>query len=500
MIYLINDKFEILEKFQSILQFSKQKNIPKSTVYDRFKKNDDAPVQIKDMLVITKEAYDTITGSGDEEQIKIGANGFVGDEGNYNFDQGNYYWNSRGKMFYISQELADKLFFEFSKHGLDLTQAEVRLRNNIGLREWHSMKSRLNLYKDSDIFSPETRKNYTDEEYRAEARRKIHELNAFKKRAVIDEYNKYHIKRAKKWRDEANKKEFSREFFLAELDEWMAELPKKEVIVRKNESKNLSGPLVVATADWHVGGFSKSEYINPEYNISVIKKLMDKLIDSVNKENSSEVTLVMAGDFIESWAGLNHADTWKSIEAGKFGAEVVKSVVDIVMDKLISNIHNLKRIVGVGGNHDRGTNDAKKDAMAEVASVIFYILEKIYPEIEFIYDPFCVVKDFGNIRYIIQHGYHRAPYKGKPSGESLINDYGSQDKFNLVLTGDKHTRGIIIDAWNRRHVKIPPMFTGNRYSAREGFSSMSGCLFIREDNGLPRITDISFYSKLNENK
>lgn len=491
MIYQLDSQGNIINSFKNLLSIVNTLHVGRSWLYELAKKSRGGSFICGGKTFIFEEDA--------KKDIKIGSEEYNGDDGKYSFANGVYHWKSKGQDVSISQELADVLFFEFSKHGMDLSQSEVRLRNNIGLRDWYSLKNKLQLYKDSDIFSPETRKGYTDEEYRREAANKIHELNAYKKKAVIDEYNKYHLNQAKKWRNEAHKNLFNIDVLSNNLSLWLDKQSHKTHITSKNLTAT-SDPLVVATADWHFGAGVKSEYIQPEYNPSIISSLIDRLVDSINQEMSEDVTLVLDGDFIESWMGLNHIDSWKSIEAGHIGAQVVSGVIEQMLEPLLEGIYNLKRVVAVGGNHDRGTNSNKEDNLAEIASVVFYFLRRFYPNIDFTYDPFCVSKDINNLRFIVQHGYFKAPYKGKEAGDSLVNDYGSKDLFNLVLTADKHTRGVLMDSWNRRHVKIPPMFTGNFYSTSLGFSSVSGCLFIYEDEGFPKIIDKSIYSVWNEEK
>lgn len=402
-----------------------------------------------------------------------------------------YVWKSKENVFELSIELADKIFFEYSRHGLDKSSMDVRLRHNISLPHWHSLKHRLQLYKDSDIFSPETRKTLTDEEYRATARQKIHELNAYRKKAVIDEYNDYHIKNAKKWRDIANRKTFEVESMAHQLSEWLEGRSNQTLYVSRREISN-TPPLVVATADWHYGANTSKEYNTPQYNPSVLHSIIDNLINNINSRQSPDVSMLFLGDYIETFSGLNHPNSWQGIDKGMYGAQVVQSVIENLFEPIIKNVTNLKRIKAIAGNHDRGSSSNKEDVKGQIATIAFYILQKLYPSIEFEYDPFCLSFDLHDIRYILQHGHTPSAKKS----EGLINDYGEYDKFNLVLTADKHTRGIPLDGFNKRHVKVPSIFTGNFYSTSLGFSSTSGCLIIRSENGLPQIEDLSFYSKI----
>lgn len=487
MILKLNDKGETIDRFPSLMKAGESVSSYHSSIkrairsgrkykgfYWNFEGQPFSPAQEKEP----------------ERPIKIGET--FSDALNYRFLNNTYVWEARGKLISIGVELADKLFFEFSKHGLDLSQNAVRLENGIELKQWYSLKNRLQLYKDSDIFAPETRKGLTSKEYKELAEKKISELDAYKKKAVKNVYDKFHIDNSKKWRDEANRKSFVHEKILDELSEWLEARP-KYVEIAVNPKANHEH-IIAATADWHNGAETRSQYNTPKYSPDVVKSLVSAFSDRVNSYQAKEVTLAFLGDYIETWMGLNHPNSWQGIAAGYYGAKVVQETIENLFEPIIKNVANVKRIIAVGGNHDRGTNSNKEDVKSEIATLMFYMLQRLYPEIEIIYDPFCINPDLGNIRFILQHGNFNSTNKS----ETLVNDYGDYQKFNLILSADKHTRAIPTDAWNRRHVKVPPMFTGNFYSTGHGFSSVAGCLIIKENNGLPDIEDVSFYSKLNE--
>lgn len=429
-----------------------------------------------------------------EEKVTVlGDISNVDDSLKYDFLQGEYSWTSKGEKFVLTLELADKLFFGFSRHGLNLSSNAVRYKNNLSLRMWHSAKNRLQLYKDSDIFSPETRKGLSDKEYRELAASKIRELDAHKKKAVLDEYHKHLEKNYKKWRDIANKKTFAQEQILSELSDWL-DSKKQDVVTIAVNPKAAPKELVAASADWHMGAKTKDRYNTPDYNPNVTLALANAFADEVNGENASEVSLMFLGDYIETWMGLNHPNSWQGIEVGHYGAEVIKRAIEM-FEVIIAKVANVKRVIGIGGNHDRATNSNKEDVESQLATLIFYMLDRLYGnKIEFIYDPFCVEVDIDNIHYILQHGNTGSSKKS----EGLINDYGNIGMFNMILTADRHTRGVLMDGWNRRHLQVPPMFIGNLYSTHLGFSSVSGCLKMNNNGtGLPRVTDESFYSKMN---
>jgi predicted phosphodiesterase len=424
-------------------------------------------------------------------EITIGDISNVDDDLSVSVVNNMYVWDSKGISYNLPIDVADKLFYDYSVYGNNLTSLEVRIKHNISPAQWYSLKGRLQLYKVSDIFSHETRNTLTDAEYRELVASKIRERDLFKKRTVIDEYNKFHISQATKWRDIANKKTFITDSIVNELAEWLVDRSENFSIAINPKAKG--GSLTVVTADWHLGAGVSEQYNTPEYNREIIGCIIDQLAEEVNAREAESVTLELLGDYFETISGLNHINSWQGIESGMYGAKVVIETIERLFENLISKIANVTKVVAVAGNHDRSTSSNKEDVMGEIATLAFYFLNRLYGgKIEFIYDPFCVVHMQDGIRHILQHGGTNSAKKS----ESLINDYGDTGVFNLILTGHQHSRGIIMDAWNRRHVQTPSIFTGNYYSTQLGFSSVSGALLIRGKEGLPQITDLSFYSKL----
>ena len=58
-----------------------------------------------------------------------------------------YVWKAEKGIINIPVSQIDRLFWEYSAHGLDLTALEVRTEHNLKPWEWNTIKSRLSLYK-----------------------------------------------------------------------------------------------------------------------------------------------------------------------------------------------------------------------------------------------------------------------------------------------------------------------------------------------------------------
>jgi predicted phosphodiesterase len=450
--------------------------------------------------ITPNEVISETTESSEKEytkkQTKIGDISHVDDDPKYNFDNGNYTWvnkytNNEGSFeetVELSLEQADKLFFEYSKFGMNLTEMEVRIKNNVSIRNWNAIKSRLTLYKQSDIFSPVTRNELTIDEYRELVRKKLDELSTFKNRLVVDEYNKYQIKEAEKVIGVATNKRFIVDSMLSNLSEWINERNNVNYINVNVNDKADTERLIVCLADLHIGADIVDEYNHQEYNTEILTKRLKTISDRINARNSKEVVVMLGGDIIHSFTGTMHKTIFKDMEKNISGTNIVKLAVD-VLEEFLRSINNLKRVLSVSGNHDRMSNDFKEDSNGAVCEMIMYILERSFGRvIDIKHDNYIVSEQIGGVNYIMTHGHNKSI--SKP--ETLIHDYGKQNVFNLILSAHLHTRKVNLDTYRSRDMKIPSIYTGDDYASKLGFTSTAGCLFITECDNLPQIEDLSF--------
>ena len=78
------------------------------------------------------------------------------------------------------------------------------------------------------------------------------------------------------------------------------------------------------------------------------------------------------------------------------------------------------------------------------------------------------------------------------SASELVLKYGSQNHYNILLSGHLHSRFIKEDTEKFRKIICPSIFPGNNWSQGQGFSTQSGFLIISNNgNGKPKITDYS---------
>lgn len=251
---------------------------------------------------------------------------------------------------------------------------------------------------------------------------------------------------------------------------------------------------VLGLADFHVGARIVDIVGLEDFTYEVIISRLRKIAQQINEKNFSEVHICLLGDFIETFTGLNHPDTWKGIERDGYGMRVVVMAYEILRD-FLQSIHNLKSVNIVAGNHDRVSANNKEDTNGEAAYMISYLLKKTFEGLEVNYDPLIVKKEVDGILYLLTHMHYKVA--SADYGKFMFK-YGDQSIFNVVMGGHLHTRKkkvgttdkILADEDKYRIIHLPPIFTGNPYSLRNGWTSKAGYnLFSNNGAGYPDMED-----------
>lgn len=268
-------------------------------------------------------------------------------------------------------------------------------------------------------------------------------------------------------------------------------LPEIQITTRKlarTSKKKLSWG-VVPLADFHIGAYVGDLLKTKDFSFDILCKYLQQIADEVNEKGFDKVYLVMLGDFIESFTGLNHINSWKGLHKGSYGMNAVILAHEILSEHLYSKINNLKIVDFVSGNHDRITSDSKEDVFGEVGNMIYYLFKKDYPSIDSNFSSLIVSRKLDNIGYLGTHG-HLGLAK-KDTGK-IIQDYGFKNaEYHFLMQGHYHAReGIKTykkkiatyadvkvvqhDSLDYRKITVPPLFTGNFYSESIGYSSSAG--------------------------
>ena len=257
---------------------------------------------------------------------------------------------------------------------------------------------------------------------------------------------------------------------------------------------------VICLADLHIGADIRNLQRTPDFNYKVVINYLRDIAEEVNRRGYKKTELIFLGDFIESFTGLNHINSWKSMGKGLYGHHVVILAFEIMRD-FIESINNLSSIYIVSGNHDRSTSDAKHDNEGDIAGLLSYMLRNAFvnDKIKVEFSPLVLGDNIDGIYYIMTHNHHGL---SKRDLGKIIWEYGKQGMYNVLLGGHWHSRRgkkvfhtleeTYVDQANYRAIDVAPLFTGNFYSESNGWTSSAGFTLI-ENNGIgkPNVFDYS---------
>ena len=284
-----------------------------------------------------------------------------------------------------------------------------------------------------------------------------------------------------------------------QLDAEFVKLHLKIALDFKVDSK-VSEPLgenigVIKIADLHYGALVQNLLRTPDYNPNILAEKLSIAADKINSRNFDLVHIHFQGDLIESFSGLSHKNSWKSMDVNLIGAQAVKGCVELLHKHFLSKIINLADIKMVAGNHDRVTSDNKEDENGDAANLIAWGLDLIGYNVEF--NPNIISHEVSGVNHIILHGHNIV---SKRPTKEIIWDYGKQGVFNLVVEGHLHSiierlsvsqrnsfQTTKDDSLDHRRVICPSFFTGNSYSEKLNFFSNSGFMIVSSYNGQPEI-------------
>lgn len=411
----------------------------------------------------------------------------IGGDEKYHVIDGTYKWKAKHGPISLPVELADQMFYEYSRHGLDLSQSQMRQKHDVKIWEWNSIKNTLFLYKDSNIISPYTEDNTPKEDLQKLIDDRMDLKMKDKQRLIESSYNKETIKRYKKVIEKDAVNAFALENMIDELNDITAEWKTKTATVKRTpDFKTERRWLVVTLADLHIGARVEGLRLTPEYNSDQARHLLDLAARRINAMRPTDVSLLFLGDLIESFTGMNHPNSWQSVEYGMIGARVIKEAISLI-EEFIAKVDNVREILGVAGNHDRITASNKEDRRGQVAEIIFYMLQRLYgAEIQIEYSDLVLSRQIDGIQYVIAHNDKKVLREGK----QIVIDYGDSKLFNVIIGAHVHNRKVLEDERSYRWVIAPALFTGNRHSEENAWFARPGILVFENDgSGKPTMTD-----------
>jgi hypothetical protein len=255
----------------------------------------------------------------------------------------------------------------------------------------------------------------------------------------------------------------------------------ERVYTYKESSYTFDKENVLKWSDLHFGAYIKNLMNVDDFSPDI---LLDGLLESINVINGfgfKKTHIHINGDLIESFSGLNHINSWMSMDTEMIGSNAIK-MCSKMLHTAFQKVDNLGCIKIVAGNHDRLSKDNKEDVKGGAAELIAYCLELMGYDVEF--HPYVITHFVDGINHINLHGD-----KGisKKSTEKIILDYGIQGEYNLINEGHLHSvieklsvkqretfEIVKDDSILHRRFYLPSFFTGNYYSATLGYTTNAG--------------------------
>ena len=145
------------------------------------------------------------------------------------------------------------------------------------------------------------------------------------------------------------------------------ELKKTHKPLQLDEQTNTEG--VLKWADLHFGAMIEGLVKTRDFNTDILKQGLLTSVEDFNSLPFAKRHVHIQGDLIESFTGLNHINSWHSMDSKMIGATVIKLCTKL-LDESLSQINNLDTVKIIGGNHDRISKDNKEDVKGGAAEKI----------------------------------------------------------------------------------------------------------------------------------
>jgi len=395
-------------------------------------------------------------------------------------------WEYKHGLMSLTLETLDNMFYQYSKHGLNMTQVQVQNKNGLTAIQYQSLKRTFDLVKDSDVFSPYTLSLYEGKEQTEMISEKIAEKYSSRniRDVIVHKTDSQRNKAYKQAIEKVGELEYKRQLFEDAILDYIS----KAKVCKAPRTKDIKvKEAIVHVADLHIGAEIEAERNLPAFNADVVLERLLVIAKETNARKIGEVTLVINGDLIETFTGLSHINSWKNIDKKYgYGVNATIKTTEIITD-FLSSLNNVVKVVITSGNHDRVTSNNKEDVGGEVAQWTHYMLQSRFGhlfDLEWCKDVFSM--KMNGCGFVLTHG-HLSISKKAP--DHIVNHYGFPGIFNLVVMAHLHTRKVLSDNLMNRTIHAPSIFTGNNYSKNLGYSTLAGYLLITVNEGLPTVLD-----------
>lgn len=378
-----------------------------------------------------------------------------------------YIWETNYGAVKLFVRDVDEMFFQYSKHGMNKSSTQMIADWNLQLWEWHSLKSRLRLYKDANIFSPYTVEITPKEDLMVMIETKMRELYEKSQLMVEKAYTNETLRAAREIIFKDQRKTHITNDILENLEEAITSNGFAVYNANPYSGSFDSDSIVVVIGDLHLG--LDTEDVDQE----IITKRLNTIIAHVANYKPKNVKVCILGDIIESFTGTTKGDTWQTLSVMGYGANVVMEAVDILSNFIsgIGSISGNVEVYAIPGNHDRMSNNKDEDPLGQIGMLIYRMCERATPWADWHISPMVDSFEMDNKEFIIMHGDKQM---SRLQGSEISILYGKTDKFKYILRAHLHHRQIIEDTSQYRFYTIPSIVGKTPYSNRLGLASTPG--------------------------
>ena len=393
----------------------------------------------------------------------------------YDVKDGNYEFVQDKLLYKIPVEEIDAMFYDFSKHGGNMSGEAMLAKYQLKPNVFHMIKNRLRLYKDSNVISPYTAENTPEEQLDdivTEAT--VRHIDTIKSRMVKTHEKLYGEESKRAIRTLSNV-----EHFLENVERYILNYKPKNIDFTPHTINPSYPPLTIAMSDFHFGKKGTADIVGR----------MSKIRDYVLSQPNTEVHIMSLGDLAEAFVeeGMHSGQT-NDMEIQGF--ELMMFITNVFERFLEDIYHSGKQVTftGIGGNHDRLGKSHWQDHSRTWALVVYEMIKRGLSQSEIKIN--ILRKDVNSFdywpnRFIIAHGDNNFSNR-KP--EDVLWKNGDNTKHNVILFGDKHN-ATVKETKNATMVWLPALAWKGSYDAMLDLHSESGFVVVSpNDEGSVDIT------------
>jgi len=395
-----------------------------------------------------------------------------------------FYTKSRDWEWYdriaIPIDIVEKIWVDYVEVWWNLTWQEILEKYNLNPRAWHLLKSRLWLYKKSNIMPDWLLEKIENEEWEESVENVINEVSY---KAAVSKYKREIVKRYNRAKESEYKKAITRIYEIEEFLKWLREYidnyEPKEINFDEVE-KVWNNKIFVAISDIHIW---------KENTDDVIKRIEAVTQDIINRDET-DITIFCLWDIVENLA-IGWMHKWQVEKMDwPFSFDLIMKTVEVFEEMLIKIRESWKNVglIWQIWNHDR---ISEKDHMEYTWWLVIYELIKRWLQNTDIYVDYLnniwwtYLSD--ELCFILQH-WHLWWVKKKT--KDILWEYWDNKKYNIILQWHIHQAILEDSSKNATRIIVPALAGSWHYDKSLWLSSYPWYVVIKMNRF--KLPDVQF--------